>query len=436
MNETPLGRAVHLELPSPAQRAAEDETRARSVVRALSAVTFLEWLGASVGLPLLPVYLEDRGASSVTVGLVVAAYFAAGVLLQYVFGRLVDRVTPAPVLRAGLVIFAIGGLTLALPLTPGLFAISRLLQGAGAGAAEVAALAAVGAVVPAGQRGRAFASIYGSQLAGMAVGPMVGSLIGAFSVTAVFIAGGLISLLAWIPIAMLRSRAGADALRPASVHIAEDPESEVEVPTAASEESVRQASSVARRILIGSVLSAAAFGLTVGVYETCWTLLLTQRGAANWQVGLSWTLFALPFVIASRPAGRLADAVDRRYLVVISFSVALACCAAYPFLHSLVTLMMLGVVEAAATAIAIPAVQSLLSQGTPVSRLGRAQGLFATAETSTTALAAGISGSLFSVRPWLPFVGGAVIGIVLIGMLPTIWAAVAGRASETPALAT
>jgi hypothetical protein len=80
-------------------------------------------------------------------------------------------------------------------------------------------------------------------------------------------------------------------------------------------------------------------------------------------------------------------------------------------------------------------VQSLLSQGVPVSRLGRAQGLFATAETSTTALAAGISGSLFSLRPWLPFVAGAVIGILLIGMLPAIWTAVAGRASDTPALA-
>ena len=86
-------------------------------------------------------------------------------LLQYVFGRLVDKVTPAPVLRAGLVVFAIGGLSLALPLMPGMYALSRVLQGAGAGAAEVAALAAVGVVVPSTQRGRAFASIYGSQLA-------------------------------------------------------------------------------------------------------------------------------------------------------------------------------------------------------------------------------------------------------------------------------
>jgi MFS transporter, DHA1 family, multidrug resistance protein len=427
VSESPLGSAVNLESPVRALPAVDEPSdRSRMVVRALSAVTFLQWAGASVGLPLLPVYLEDRGASSVTVGFVVAAYFVTGVLLQYVFGRLVDRVSPAPVLRAGLVVFAIGGLSLALPLMPGMYALSRVLQGAGAGAAEVAALAAVGVVVPSTQRGRAFASIYGSQLGGMAIGPMVGSLIGAFTVTGVFVAGGLISLLAWIPVVMLRNRVGPLALRPGpDAHAESEPANSLAVAADAGKQSAQTA---ARRVLIGALLSAAAFGLTVGVYETCWTLLLTNRGAADWQVGLSWTLFCIPFVVASRPAGRLADTVDRRYLVVAALTVALACCAAYPFLHNLVWLMMLGVVEAAATAIAIPSVQSLLSQGTPVSRLGRAQGLFATAETSTTALAAGISGSLFSLRAWLPFVSAGVFGILLIGLLPMVWASVAGRA--------
>jgi DHA1 family multidrug resistance protein-like MFS transporter len=421
VTETPIGSAVHLETPLPPQATTgEPADRSLAVVRALSAVTFLEWAGASVGLPLLPVYLERRGATSVTVGLVVAAYFVAALLLQYVFGRLVDRIGAAPVLRAGLVVFAIGGLSLALPLMPGMYAVSRVLQGAGAGAAEVAALAAVGVAVPATQRGRGFANIYGSQLAGMAIGPMIGSLIGAFSVTGVFVTGGLISLLAFIPVMLLPGRGSGLAVRPENhQQTQEDSQADPNEPAAQS---------MARRVLIGALLSAAAFGLTVGVYETCWTLLLTSRGAHDWQVGLSWTLFCVPFVVASRPAGRLADTVDRRRLVVIALTVALGCCIAYPFLHSLVLLMMLGVVEAGATAIAIPSVQSLLSQGTPVSRLGRAQGLFATAETSTTALAAGISGSLFSVRPWIPFVSGGVAGIALIALLPAVWATVVGRA--------
>ncbi len=302
-----MAPVVQLAVPERSSTPLPADPTSRPVVRALAGVTFLQWLGASVGLPLLPVYLEDRGASSVTVGLVVASYFAAGVLFQYALGRSVDRVGAAPVLRAGLIIFAIGGLSLALPIAPGLYALSRALEGIGAGAAAVAALAMIGVVVPAGQRGRAFAAIYGSQLAGMAVGPLIGSLIGAFSVTAVFVAGGLISLLAWIPLAVLRRRVGPLALTPAV-----PPEADPQITEAQS----THASWLARRVLIGAVVAAAAFGLTIGVYETCWTLLLTDEGAATWQVGLSWTLFALPFVVAARPAGRLADTVDRRLLVV------------------------------------------------------------------------------------------------------------------------
>ena len=39
------------------------------------------------------------------------------------------------------------------------------------------------------------------------------------------------------------------------------------------------------RALLGSLVAAAAIGLTFGVYESCWTLLLDARGAKDWQIG-------------------------------------------------------------------------------------------------------------------------------------------------------
>jgi DHA1 family multidrug resistance protein-like MFS transporter len=169
---------------------------------------------------------------------------------------------------------------------------------------------------------------------------------------------------------------------------------------------------MARRVLAGSVMTAAAFGLTVGVYETCWTLLLTANGAALWQVGVSWTLFALPFVLMARPGGWLADHLDRRRLVVATVAISLACCGSYPFLHHLPLLIATAALEAMAIAVAIPAVQSLLSQAASPTQRGRAQGIFSTAQTATTALAAGVSGSLFA---------------VLVLFLPAVWAPVTGR---------
>ena len=48
-----------------------------SLVRSLSLAIFLQWLGASAILPLLPLYLRDKGGSDNLVGAVMAAYFSS-----------------------------------------------------------------------------------------------------------------------------------------------------------------------------------------------------------------------------------------------------------------------------------------------------------------------------------------------------------------------
>src|SRR6185437_4899342 len=176
-------------------------------------------------------------------------------------------------------------------------------------------------------------------------------------------------------------------------------------------------------------MAAAAFGLTIGVYESCWTLLLDLRGAQDWQIGLSWTLFAFPFVVMARPGGWLADHLDRRRLAVGALSGSIALCALYPLLHSLVWLLLLGCLEAVATAVSLPAAQSMLTQYSTPREAGRVQGLFSTAETGAIAVAAGVGGALFGAAAWAPFVAAAAGAAAITAALPFVWAPVAGRAA-------
>ena len=66
------------------------------LVRSLSLVIFLQWLGASAMLPLLPLYLRGQGGSDQMVGAVMAAYFVAAVVFQYPAGRTGRPHRPAP----------------------------------------------------------------------------------------------------------------------------------------------------------------------------------------------------------------------------------------------------------------------------------------------------------------------------------------------------
>jgi MFS family permease len=194
------------------------------------------------------------------------------------------------------------------------------------------------------------------------------------------------------------------------------------------------------RSTAGALVCGAALGLTSGVYDICWTLLLVARGASGLAIGISWTLFAVPFVLATKPSGWLADHMDRRALVLggIGFSVAL--CAAYPFIHSVFALVALGALEAFGFAAAMPAVQSLLTQGSTPSEVGRVQGMFGTSQTACTAVAAAAAGAAFAVASWLPFVTVAAIVVFGLAVATFIWRSTPGRVqgaaqSSSPGLA-
>jgi MFS family permease len=184
------------------------------------------------------------------------------------------------------------------------------------------------------------------------------------------------------------------------------------------------------KALTGALFAAAGFGLIIGVYEACWTLLLQSRGAHNWQIGLSWTMFAVPFAAMAKPAGWLTDHFDRRVLAISAIATSVVFCVTYPFVANLWLLLVLGGLEAVGVSIGMPAIQSLLTQGTATEELGRVQGLFSTCETGAIAVSAAAGGALFGLAIWAPFITSAASCFVVVAMLPFLWRTVAGRVRD------
>ncbi len=419
------------------------------LVRTLSIAVFLQWAGAGALLPLLPLYVH-RSGSDLIVGAVMAAYFAAAFVFQYGAGRLSDRLGRLPVLVGGVLAYALGSLLFLLPGPAALDVVFRGLQGAGAGAAMVAALAMIAHAVPLSHRGRAAGRLYGAELGGLAVGPVLGSLAGLGAMRWLFVAAAAVSLVSLVPVLFVRAPApplevplGAPPVRGAA---ADDPDTEVPEgePPGSGDGAAGPGGTAspgtpaldprrAVRAVNGALVAAAMIGVTSGVYEACWTLLMTRHGASQWEIGVSWTLFALPYAIASRPAGWLADHLDRRWLGIGALVWSIAFLTTYPFLPGFVILMVLGTWESLGFAVAMPACQSLLGQGTASDRHGHAQGLFAASQTGATAVAAACAGGLFGIAPWLPFVSGAACCAVLVVAAAVIWRPVPGRVGRQAA---
>jgi MFS family permease len=109
----------------------------------LAGIFSLRMLGLFLIFPVFALYAEElQGVTPLLVGIAIGAYGLTQALLQIPFGMLSDRIGRKPVIIGGLVVFAIGSVVAAQSDTIWGVIMGRALQGSGAIAAAVMALAA------------------------------------------------------------------------------------------------------------------------------------------------------------------------------------------------------------------------------------------------------------------------------------------------------
>jgi len=349
----------------------------------------------------------------------VGANLVAQFIAQYPAGRLSDRVGRAPLMIGGLVLAAAAIAAFALPLSIGWLIGLRFIQGLGAAAFRPGARAAVADLVPEGERGIAYGWLSGADMGGLIFGPALGGILAVFGRAIVFEVTGLAMLLAAIVLVF-----ALDVRRQAMTSPS------LAGPVAAS--GARLASVAAVR---GLVMLSAGIGFLYGVYNVVWSLFMKTIGATDWEVGLSFSLFALPLVLTAPIAGWAADRVDRRWLSAGSTASTALIAPVYPLLHSVPAVIGVGVIEASTAAFAEPAINAYLMSAVAADQRGRAAGTVGTAETAAKAVGALLGGGLFGLGVWVPFVVSSVAGLAFI-LLGVPWLRAAGRdARSRPVLA-
>ena len=153
----------------------------RRAAFSLAGIYALRMLGLFLILPVFALYAEGLpGVTPLLVGVAVGIYGLTQALLQIPFGLLSDRIGRKPVIVGGLLVFALGSVVAAMADDIWLIILGRALQGSGAIAAAVMALAADLTRESVRMRAMAFigVSIGGAFILALVLGPLLDHWIG------------------------------------------------------------------------------------------------------------------------------------------------------------------------------------------------------------------------------------------------------------------
>ena len=399
-----------------------------SAILPLLAAEFIVWLGFGALLPVMPLYFTEHGVDFATLGVVVAAWPAARLIGEPVFGWLADRVPRVPLMVAGNLL---AGIFLFLPLVlvgPGPFIVLRALAGLSTALYDPAARGYITDATPADRRGEAFGLYGAAQMGGLLLGPAIGGLGSAAfgGIGFIFIFGAISSFLAAAAIA-LRVResprprvAPGQRERHANLDLTEFPHepghlasrasppaddrgpgSEGEAPEPSRFGPIPK--SLANRLLVAAILFTIGGNFAAGTYEVIWSLYLSQLGAGLDLIGLTFAMFGLPVLVLSPAFGRRADRGGIWIFLVAGTVLPVVAALIYTVIRDPLLAVPLILVEATGFAMYNPVIYSIVAAGSPAGRSSTAQGVFGAMGTLGFVVASLLAGALAEIDIKLPF---------------------------------
>jgi MFS family permease len=319
------------------------------------AITFVDVLGFTILIPILPFYAEHFGASPTTVGAIYATLAVCSLLSSPFWGRLSDRIGRKGVLIAAQVAGLLGFSLLAAGTALWTIFVARAIEGLGGGGLGVTQ-AYVTDVTRPSERARAFGLVGATYGLGFLIGPAVASVLVRYGYAVPFrLAAALAGLTVVLTIVVLPNSRGA-----------------VQAATLAD---VR--ASLRSPVLGRLILTQFAFALAFTSWVTVFALF------AERVVGFGASQTATTFVLSSVVGivvqvaliGRLVDRYGEGRVAIAGFACAVVAFAGVLFVTTPAALYAFIVLWSVSSALIRPSVFALLTGAAPADQRGTILGV-------------------------------------------------------------
>jgi DHA1 family multidrug resistance protein-like MFS transporter len=336
----------------------------------LCVATAIIMLGQGVTSPILPLYAKSFGVSAASVGLTIAAFGLARMVLNIPVGVASDRFGRRSVLVGGPLVVAAGSLLSATAGDLWQLLLWRFLAGAGSAMYMTGAAAYLTDIADHGNRARMMSLNQGSLLAGTSFGPAVGGLVAEFSdYRAPFLVVGALAgtCAVWAFTSIPESHA-RPAVGPA-------------LTAQPGRAWMRETLSLATNgpFFLISLVTLGTFMTRTGGRQTILPLLADDRfGMSAGSLGVLFTLMSLLNLAAVPFAGTFADRWGRKAVIVPASAVTCLSLVMFALASDVSFLVVASVVQGLGTGFAGPAPAAYAADISPPGSRGFAMGLYRT----------------------------------------------------------
>jgi len=314
-------------------------------------VAFVGFTGFSFLFPVIPLYAVELGADVAEAGFVAAitAYVAAFLLVP--MGILSDRMGRHRLLGGGLTLFTLAPLLYPLASNAIQLILVRALHGAAAAAFLPAAIALVIDITPAEKRGSAIGWYTASLQLGLMAGPITGGfLLKHFGFDPVFYACAAVSAIALILISV---RVNAFVYEPAP-----------EMGGASSWSWMKQT------LVFAAFMAPMFIAIGSGSIATYVPLYNEFLGIDEVEAGSIITALYASSAILRIPAGRLADRIDRKIIIISGLGLSTIAIGLISLFHTFPLLIMLSIFFGIGMGFAMPASLAMAADFSPAQTRG------------------------------------------------------------------
>jgi predicted MFS family arabinose efflux permease len=329
-------------------------------------ITFIDILGFSILIPLLPYYVQRFGAPPLVLGALFSTFALCQVVSGPVWGNVSDRIGRKRVLIVSQIGAAIGWAMLAVAPTLGFVFAARIIEGLAGGNISVTQAYVSDLVEPA-QRPRAFATIGAAFSAGFLFGPFAGGWLAhayGFAVPFLLAAGLQVATLVLTIVALPESRKPTDQ-KAATLR---DIITSLRMPGVTP-------------ILTQKLMYSLALYGWFAVYAL---VLQRQLGLREDTTSYFFAAFgALSIVMQLGVVSRLTDAVGTRVTNTIGIAATVIAFGVAPFIHDLRTALVMLVFFAFGLSLNGATITSLISDAAPENQRGTILGAGSSLESAS-----------------------------------------------------